>query len=182
MDKEKKMERMLPRIKQTVDAVYEYLIPHPDGCGMAAKDFGKTNSRIITSLVTRKIIEKTNLGKGEYKYKWVATMAPTSTLYRSIALEIQTENQRYQEEHKRKKSTVAQVPTPKYDKKYPLSVVADLSESTPQPPVVPVVNELLEEKPVAKSPVEEIQEMWERMKKLGATIENNQLVCKIVLS
>ena len=39
MDKEKKMERMLPRIKQTVDAVYEYLIPHPDGCGMAAKDF-----------------------------------------------------------------------------------------------------------------------------------------------
>ena len=44
------------------------------------------------------------------------------------------------------------------------------------------MNELLEEKPVAKSPVEEIQEMWERMKKLGATIENNQLVCKIVLS
>ena len=38
MDKEKKMERMLPRIKQTVDAVYEYLIPHPDGCGSCSAD------------------------------------------------------------------------------------------------------------------------------------------------
>jgi hypothetical protein len=161
MDKEKKMERMLPRVKQTVDAVYEYLTPHPDGCGMAAKDFGKTNSRIVTSLVTRKIIEKTNLGRGEYKYKWAATMAPTSTLYRSIALEIQTESQRYQEEYQRKKSS------PKV-------------EDCPSP--VAVVNELLEEKPVEKSPLEEIQEMWERMKQLGATIENNQLVCKIVLS
>ena len=160
MDKEKKMERMLPRIKQTVDAVYEYLTPHPDGCGMAAKDFGKNNSRIVTLLVNRKIIEKTNLGHGEYKYKWAATMSPTPTLYRSIALEIQTENQRYQDEYKRKKSS------PK---------VEDC-------PVPVVVNELLEEKPVEKSPLEEIQEMWERMKKLGATIENNQLVCKIVLS
>lgn len=158
MDKEKKTERMLPRIKQTVDAVYEYLIPHPDGCGMAAKDFGKTNSRIVTSLVNRKIIERMNLGHGEYKYKWVATMCPTTTLYRSIALEIQAESRKYYETHKKK-------------------VSAPKVEEAPA-----VVNELLEEKPVAKSPLEEIQEMWERMKKLGATIENNQLVCKIILS
>jgi len=182
MDKEKGMERALPRIKQTVDAVYEYLIPHPDGCGMSAKDYGKKGGRVISSLVNRKIIERTNLGHGEYKYKWVATMCPTTTLYRSIALEIQAESRKYYETHKKKKSTEAQVPTPKYDKKYPLSVVADLLGSTPQPPVVPIVNELLEEKPVAKSPLEEIQEMWERMKQLGATIENNQLVCKIILS
>lgn len=153
MDKEKGMERALPKIKQTVDAVYEYLIPHPDGCGMSAKDYGKKGARVISLLVNRKIIEKTNLGRGEYKYKWVATMAPTSTLYRSIALEIQAESREYYETHKKK------VSAPKVE----------------EAPVV--VNELLEEKPVEK-----IQEMWERMKKLGATIENNQLVCKIILS
>ena len=185
MDKEKRTERMLPRIKQTVDSVYEYLIPHPDGCGMSAKDYGQKGARIITSLVNRKIIEKTNLGRGEYKYKWVATMHPTTTLYRSIALEIQAEQRMYQERLKEKKSTkvqeapVSDDPAPKVakpDKTYPLSVVSDLLGSTPQPPVVPVVNELLEEKPVEKSPLDEIKEMWERMKELGVTIENNQLV------
>ena len=160
MDKEKGMERALPKIKQTVDSVYEYLIPHPDGCGMSAKDYGKKGARVISSLVNRKIIEKTNLGRGEYKYKWVATMRPTTTLYRSIALEIQAESRKYYETHKKK-------------------ISAPKVEDCPAPAVV---NELLEEKPVAKSPLEEIQEMWERMKKLGATIENNQLVCKIVLS
>lgn len=150
MDKEKKMERALPRIKQTVDAVYEYLAPHPDGCGMAAKDFGRTNSRIITSLVSRKIIEKTNLGRGEYKYKWVATMAPTPTLYRSIALEIQTENQRYQVEYQRKKSS------PKV-------------EDCPAPVVV---SEPMETKSIA----DQVMEMWARMREMGVSIENNQLV------
>ena len=171
MNKEKKMERMLPRVKQTVDDVYAYLIPHPDGCGMVAKDFGKTNARIISSLVHRKIIEKTNLGRGEYKYKWIATMAPTPTLYRSITLEIQTKTQGYMEKYRGKQSSQN-----KPDKTYPLSVVADLLGSTPQPPVVPVVNELLEEKPVEKSLVDEVREMWEKMKQMGVSIQNNQLV------
>ena len=149
MNKEKKMERMLPRVKQTVDDVYAYLIPHPDGCGMAAKDFGKTNARIITSLVNRKIIEKTNLGRGEYKYKWIATMAPTPTLYRSITLEIQAKTQGYMEKYRGKQS----------------------SSKVEEQPVVPML-EILE----MKEPIDEVREMWEKMKSMGVSIQNNQLV------
>lgn len=144
------MERLLPKIKETVDSVYEYLTPHPDGIGMVAKEFGKTGGRICTSLVNRKIIEKTNLGRGEYKYKWVATMAPTSTPYRSIAAELQAERR---QEYEKKKSSSAK------------------AKETPA-----VVNEIAEDKPAEKGPVEQILEMWEKMKKMGVSIENNQLV------
>lgn len=146
------MERLLPKIKETVDSVYEYLTPHPDGIGMVAKEFGKTGGRICTSLVNRGIIEKTNLGRGAYKYKWIATMAPTTTLYRSIAMEIQAERKSGYENHKKKSSP------------------AKIEEA----PIV--VNELVEDKPVEKGPVEQILEMWEKMKKMGVSIENNQLV------
>lgn len=158
MDKEKRTERMLPRVKKTVDSVYEYLIPHPDGCGMAAKDFGKTNSRIITSLVSRKIIEKTNLGKGEYKYRWAATMGPTPTLYRSIALEIQTESREYYETHKKKQKKEKESPA--------LDAPVDLGLDIPA----------LESVAEKRDPLEEVQELWTRMRELGVTIENNQLV------
>ena len=158
MDKEKRVERLLPTIKKTVDAVYEYLIPHPDGIGMSAKEYGKTGGRICACLVRRKIIEKTNLGRGEYKYKWIATMGPTTTLYRSIAMEIQAERKRANDNHKERK----------------------MSTRTEEAPAV--VNELIEK--TEKSPLEEIQEMWERLKGMGVIIENNQLVLvsKTVLS
>lgn len=149
MCKEKGMERLLPKVKKTVDSVYEYLIPHPDGCGMSAKDYGRRGARVVSLLVKRNIIEKTNLGRGEYKYRWIATMSPTPTLYRSITLEIQAEDREYYETHKKK------APAPR-------------AEETPA-----VVNDLVEQ---TQNPFDEVKALWERMKELGATIEDNRIV------
>ena len=93
----------LPTVKKTVDSVYEYLIQHPEGITMAANEYGKRGSRVCTKLVSRGIIEKKGLGIGKgWRYKWVATMAPTKVLYGSIAQELYDEERKYQETFKKK--------------------------------------------------------------------------------
>lgn len=166
---ENKVKTLRQVVKETIDAVYEYLIPHQDGITMMAKDYGYRGNRVISKLVNRGIITKESVGGKAYRYKWVAAMAPTNVLYGSVADEIQAEDREYQanfrKRHARKKVKTEQAQVAKPDKTYPLSVVAELLESTP-------VSEGKEPKDV----LGEIKEMWERMKELGVTIENNQLV------
>lgn len=223
MERERKVERLLPKIKETVDSVYEYLTPHPDGIGMVAKEFGKTGGRICTSLVNRGIIKKTNLGRGEYKYRWVATMAPTTALYRSIAAELQAE--RRQEYEKKKSSSAKTKEAPavadelierekpsgiywhaikqgerlpcraylwnlsyeKYHDCWEGRLVPNLENVSvggdtwylPADDLRALPREGVDELRVeqkAEGPVEQILEMWEKMKQMGVSIENNQLV------
>jgi len=153
----KRQKTLQQTVKETVDAVYHYLAPHPDGITMKANEFGNKGSRICTKLVNRGIISKQALGLHEFKYKWIAAMAPTNVLYGSISDEIRTEDRRYQETfNKRAKST-----------KPSLAKAGDMLE-IPIPPV-PVI-------PEVKDPVDEVREMWEKMKQMGVSIQNNQLV------
>ena len=161
---ENKMKTLRQVVKETIDAVYEYLIPHPDGITMIAKDYGYRGGRVISKLVNRGIITKESVGGKAYRYKWVAAMAPTNVLYGSVADEIQAEDREYQvnfrKRHARKKVKTEQAQVAKPDKTYPLSVVSDLLDSTTQPQDI----------------LNEVKALWERMKELGVTIENNQLV------
>lgn len=87
----------LPKtVKETVDFIYEYLIVHPDGIQFTASSLGgSTQKRILSILVKRGIVERTYLLSGKTgrvcKYKWIATMPPTKTLYGSIVTEIRNE-------------------------------------------------------------------------------------------
>ena len=167
---DKKAKTLQQIVKETIDAVYEYLAPHPDGITMVVREYGTKGSRVISSLVNRGIITKERVGKNEYRYRWIATMAPTSVLYGSVSDEIRAIERGYQKAFRERKAAAKARQKP--DKTYPLSVITEELGSTPQPPVVLSPDE----KPVAKSPLEEIQEMWERMKELGATIEDNRIV------
>lgn len=100
----------LPKtVKETVDFIYEFLIVHPDGVQFSADSLGgSTQKRILSILVKRGIVERTWLltgGTGRVgKYKWIATMQPTKTLYGSIVTEIREEQKAWPSHKKGAKS------------------------------------------------------------------------------
>ena len=101
---EKNTGTWLPIVKKTVDAIYDYLIRHPDGITMSGKEYGKRGARVCSKLVSRGIIEKKYLGRGNgCKYRWAATMAPTKVLYGSIAQELYDEDKAYKETYNNKR-------------------------------------------------------------------------------
>ena len=92
-----KRRRLEEIVKETIDSVFEATTASPEGVYLSPRDKGMTESRIVTSLVGRKILEKIKASnpKGHgpgYKYRWVATMAPTKVLYGSIVDEIRDYN------------------------------------------------------------------------------------------
>ena len=94
---------MKQTVKETVEFVYSYLKPYENGVALNAKEFGKTGSMVVTSLVKRGILEKGGRGSDQqYQYKWVATMAPTKTLYESISMELKDRQKRYKQAHSAK--------------------------------------------------------------------------------
>lgn len=102
---ERKTGKLMKIVKDTVDSVYDYLIPHTDGITMSANDYGKRGSRVCSELVKRGIIEKKGLGHGKgWRYRWIATMAPTNVLYGSIAQKLYDEDRMYQDAHRKKKA------------------------------------------------------------------------------
>lgn len=100
----------LPKtVKETVDFIYEFLIVHQDGVQFSANSLGgSTQKRILAILVKRGIVERTWLltgGTGRVcKYKWIATMQPTKTLYGSIVTEIREEQKAWPSHKKVAKS------------------------------------------------------------------------------
>lgn len=142
-------------VKETIDFVYDYLSPHPDGIVMNAKSLGGVPRSIVTVLVHRGIVQKTYVAssgrKGvECSYKWVATMAPTKTLYGSITDEIRDTRKRRKEAWKKKpeQSAVAQDPTPQELPKEYVTTLDGFSS----------------------------QELWDELKARGYSIEDNRLV------
>lgn len=98
----KKLTPLPKTVKEFVDFIYEYLIEHPEGLSFSMKTLteSRTQKRIASILVQRGIIERTsipNIGKPghSYRYKWVANMAPTKTLYGSIVTEIRNEQYKW---------------------------------------------------------------------------------------
>ena len=90
---EHKKKTLPQRVKDVVDFTYEYLAQHEDGITMDAKSLFGIDRGIVTILVKRGIIQKTAIAatgrRGIVsKYKWVATMAPTKTLYASVLQEL----------------------------------------------------------------------------------------------
>lgn len=93
----------LPKtVKESVDFIYEYLMEHPDGLSFPMKSIveTRTQKRVASILIQRGIIEKTfipAIGRRgvSYKYKWVAPMAPTKTLYGSIVTEMRNEQSKW---------------------------------------------------------------------------------------
>ena len=148
MCNEKETGTWLPVVKETVDAIYNYLIPHQDGIKMSGRDYGRRGARVCTELVGRNIIEKKVLGRGKgCRYKWVATMPPTKVLYGSIAQKLHDEERKYKDTFKKKM---------KEKKETPAVAMPEMEEM--------------------KSLVEKLQEMWKFMQDNGVTIENDKLV------
>lgn len=100
----------LPKtVKETVDFIYEFLIVHPDGIQFTASSLGgSTQKRILSILVKRGIVDRTYLLTGKTgrvcKYKWIAPMSPTKTLYGSIVTEIRNEQNAWPSHKKGAKS------------------------------------------------------------------------------
>ena len=158
----------LPKtVKEFVDFIYEYLIEHPDGLSFPMRSIveSRTQKRIASILCQRGIIEKTPVpsasGRGcSYKYKWVANMAPTKTLYGSIVTEIRNEQNNWPS-YKKKRTT--EEPTPlDVDKR------ENDKEATQQPLSTFV----------CFGPLEGFsdQELWDELKRRGYSIEDNRLV------
>ena len=146
------------RVKEVTDFVYEYLAPHNDFVQMSARGIlGSNGAMILSNLVKRGIVEKKLLPNKKgcvYGYKWVATMAPTKTLYGSIADQLRDDDKRRREA---KKTTTSAAP-----------VAVD--------PEMEVVNEMFEKVTYHHnfSAVSD-QELWDELKRRGYFIVNNQL-------
>lgn len=161
---EKKTGTWFQVVKETVDSVYEYLIPHAEGITMSAKEYGKRGARVCTKLVDRGIVEKKALGKGRgWRYKWVATMAPTKVLYGSIAQELYDEQRKYNETFKQK------------GKQHPVE------ENVEKPSEIEAIHgDIIMKCLVGQCGIDlnkvPIMDMWENMKKRGVSIKDGRLV------
>ena len=180
--------RPLPKtVKETVDFAYEMLIPHKDGIVFTTKKLGVNEARSFSTLVKRGIISKTPCarkeGRGcEYKYKWLAPMAPTKVLYGSIVEEIRgIDRAKYTAGKKSEK------------KEAPVAAPANVDERHDEP-APEVVEEVVaapanaKEQPApAKTFVTDLQgfssqELWDELKDRGFVIENDRLVKKAYLN
>lgn len=155
--KRKPLERT---VAETIDFVYEYLRPFPDGCEFSAKDTGNQGREVVRTLLRRGIISMKKMHNGKARYAWVAEMAPTKVLYQSVAAEIR--------DSQREKN-----------KKY------SASKASAKPSEEPAVNEP-EDAPVEPVQMEapkvnilecfSAQELWDELKARGYVIEDNRLV------
>lgn len=140
-------------VKETVDYIYNYLLPFPDGITMNAGHLGKNGSRVCTSLVNRGIITKTKKGR-QFKYKWVATMGPTRVLIGGITDELTGKNREYGKTHRdktKKEKDMKQIETER--EKQEAGVVLD--------------NRSIQQYT--------IQELWDEIKRKGGYIKDNRL-------
>lgn len=108
----KKLVPLPKTVKETVDFIYEYLIEHIDGLVFPMQSIAvtRTQKRIVAILIKRGIVDKnptsTDGKRGaSYRYKWVANMAPTKTLYGSIVSEIRNEQNNWPSWKKKKQKT-----------------------------------------------------------------------------
>lgn len=140
-------------VKETVDFVYEYLAPHPEGIVMNAKSLGGVQRSIVTVLVSRGILQKTYVAaigrKGvDCSYKWVATMAPTKNLYNSITEDLRNIRRKRKGGQKKAEQPLEQEPAQNEPPKEYVTTLDGFSA----------------------------QELWDELKKRGYTIEDNRLV------
>lgn len=156
----RKHKALAKTVKETIDFVYEYLRPFPDGCEFSARDTGNQGRYVVRTLVRRGIVSMKKLPGGKTHYTWVAEMAPTKVLYQSVAAEIRD----YQREKNKK-----------YQATKAASRSAELVEEKAVEPVqmeAPKVN-ILE--------CFADQELWDELKARGYVIEDNRLAKKAYL-
>jgi hypothetical protein len=141
------------RVKEVTDFVYEYLAQQNDFVQLNARGtLGSHGAAILSNLIKRGIVEKKtvpNNGKRGHAcaYKWVATMAPTKTLYGSITDQLRDEKKNRK---KPKKST------------------------SPAVNVVGMETITLPDYHLELSAIPD-QELWDELKRRGYFIVNNQL-------
>ena len=157
---ENKKKTLPQRVKEVVDFTYEYLVQHEDGITMDAKSLFGADRGIVTVLVKRGIISKTFVAatgrRGVVcKYKWVATMPPTKTLYGSILQELRNKT-----EHKQSSR-----------------VIDDNTQSNETPIIVPE-----EKTAVTLLSGFSDQELWDELKRRGYSAEGDRLVKKAYLN
>lgn len=165
----------LPKtVKETVDFIYEFLIVHPDGVQFSAGSLGgSTQKRILCILVKRGIVERTWLltgGTGRVcKYKWIATMPPTKTLYGSIVTEIRDEQKAWPSHKKSAKSKQSVKEQSVVDEKQDAVIDAVAQEPIGVDPTSVFAG---------FGPFDGFsdQELWDELKKRGYSIEGNRLV------
>ena len=155
--KRKPLERT---VAETIDFVYEYLRPFPDGCEFSARDTGTQGRVVVRTLLRRGIISMKKMHNGKTRYAWVAEMAPTKVLYQSVAAEIRDAQ----------RETSKKYYTAKNAAKSTEPIVDDVPEDIHTDPVqveAPKVN-ILE--------CFSDQELWNELKARGYVIEDNRLV------
>lgn len=160
----KREQRPLAKtVKETVDYVFNYLYPFPDGVVFTSKGLGYNEKRVCKILCERGIITREQVmgvsGK-QLRYKWAADMAPTSILYGSIADEIRDmDAKRTQKQNKKRKEKRA------LGKEAVVEKLPDVPECEDLGPFVGVSS----------------QELWNELKARGYYIEDNRLVTKLYL-
>lgn len=85
-------DRPLPlKVKEAVDFIYEMLAGRTEPYHFSAEGLGRYVSLCNTCLIKRGIVKKeiySSVGGVRYAYTWVATMAPTRTLYENITNDV----------------------------------------------------------------------------------------------
>ena len=175
-----KRQRLEVTVKDTIDFMYEMLIPNQNGIEFNASSLGITPSQVVSLLVDRNIIERTPVfskNGRKFRYKWLATMAPTKVLYGSITQQLRDK----QADHNKcckaneKNAVKPEVkPIPEEDVKALEELKVKLDESA--------IDDGNERKNVSivRGPLDwdvldRIHLLWKQIKDLGGYIQDNEL-------
>ena len=103
---DKRKRNLLAHVKECTDRIYETVIAQPGGYCGGFSQLGSFYSRVLKDLVDRNILKKERneaAPRLAFRYTWIASMAPTKTLYENIAFKLRMEQKEYSEKNKQKK-------------------------------------------------------------------------------
>jgi len=153
---------LLGKVKDAIDYIYELTANTPYRGGFS--EYEKVVSDTARILVGRNIISREQdhtKTRRAFIYKWVATMAPTDTLYKSVTQELRDTQRRYEHNCKSRKKEQAQQDAPaevvgiRTDNAEPVFKISDIPSFLKSLPA---------------------QDLWDELKRRGYTIEDNRLV------
>lgn len=156
---------LLGKIKDAIDAVYEMTVT-PGGYHGHFKEYPTIFWRVVSVLCQRKIVsrERNPLQRCSFVYKWVATMHPTTTLYKSVEQEIRDKVRAYRSNERKKKERQPKTETPAV---FDNSMVVSPIHNTREEGILDGFS---------------AQELWDELKKRGFEIEGDHIVKKAYLN
>ena len=182
----KKARPLLGQVKEAIDFVYE-ISNAPEGYRGSFNEYSAAFCKAISILVQRGILSKERNPKNHrsFVYKWIASMHPTETLYKSVTQEMRDRQHKYdvKSREKRREESLSDVFPDIIDTPdghiiiKSMGVTPKAPEKKPEPTPAPTNKEYVTDLDGFSS-----QELWDELKKRGYDIEGDRIVKKAYLN